>query len=718
MPPDDCRLEQPRRNAVVRGDALVVRGSFAPPDDRAVEVVIFVADVERARASPSRDGTRLRYDIPLDISRLPCRLALVVAVERASGEISSIHELTVWRPAYAPERPRIAALSIEAWIEGGAISGTVARGGPLERVDVWVRGVRTEAPLGEDGRFGVTVPGDAGAHLWAVYRDGSRPEIHLGRLPGRRARETPLGPVVAAPAKTCADLQRSKGFLNGKSVEVAIERPDGAPPRAMVDERDADGCDAFDLELAPEAGGAWYFGRRRSFQPLKAFLAADAANTRLALTYRDGRTEEAAAARMVAAGDDWTLVIRDAAGFRDVALGDLADVETTDRAAGHDPASGPPAGLKEHGRGLPKPRPTMRSDEPPFGSVVVPAFGERAPPREIRRVVLVRPGVFPTDELYVLAPLAPLLETHGAPLEVVTLSDGGDATRRVALGPRTVVVVSRSADAAWLDRLAADPRPFVIYLMDDDPPAAVDSPGLQHRYRRRMIEMASDDFQTMLRRCDRFLTTSARLAELYASPKTALIEPPFIRPAPSMAHLEDLSTLKVAYHATDAHREDIEFLYPAITRTLRQNPRIMFQLISGLPAPKPLAKLPNFELVRPMKWPDYKEFAAANPAHISLAPMLDTPFNAAKSTIKFYDAASLGAVGIYSAIAPYVGMVEDGVDGFLLANDPPAWGRLLRTLATSPKKLRRTAMACQRTASKKGARDRATAVWRALLGLD
>ena len=719
MPPDGRRLEHPRPNAVVKGDVLAVRGAFDASRSEPVAITVWVAGEERARAAPRRDGSGWRYEVPLDLAGLPCRIPLMIAAEDASGARETLHDLTVWRTAFAPDRPRIAVLTIEAVFEGGHIAGRASGDEPLGRVDVWTRGVRIEAPVDAEGRFAAWVPPGGVAHLHGVYRDGSRPDVHLGRLPERRARDDAQVAIATLEAAAPADRVWRQAYVNGRPAEVSLETTeDGRPARAIVEGRYAAGADTFDIDFNGLEDGARVYGRLTPFRPLEAFRAASAAGAKLRLTYRDGRTEQAVAVRLVAAGDDWTLVLRDDAGFRDVLLCELAGVEATTEPAGPDPADPPPSGLKAHGRGLSKPRLTMRSDELPFGSVVLPAIAPRPPPREIRKVVLIRPGAYPTDELYVLAPLGPLLEELGAPLRIVTIGDGTEAGRRLQLGPRTVVIVSRAADAAWLYRLTADQRPFVVYLMDDDPPTAVDSPGLQHRYRRRTIEILQDDFRTLLRRCDRFLTTSPRLALRYASVKTVLIEPPFIRPPASMAHLDDLSMLKVAYHATDVHHEDIAFLYPALARALRRNEAIRFQLISGLPAPKALAKLPNFEMVRPMNWPDYKAFAAANPAHVSLAPMLDTPFNAAKSTIKAFDAASLGAVGLYSAIPPYAGFVEDGVDGFLLENDPPAWGRMLETLARSPKRLRRTARACQRTARTKGALDHATAVWRALLGLE
>jgi glycosyltransferase involved in cell wall biosynthesis len=68
--------------------------------------------------------------------------------------------------------------------------------------------------------------------------------------------------------------------------------------------------------------------------------------------------------------------------------------------------------------------------------------------------------------------------------------------------------------------------------------------------------------------------------------------------------------------------------------------------------------------------------------HIGLAPLLDTPFNQAKSSIKAMDYAALGLAILASDMPVYRGSVADGPAGQLVPNTPEAWyvalNRLLR----------------------------------------
>jgi glycosyltransferase involved in cell wall biosynthesis len=59
--------------------------------------------------------------------------------------------------------------------------------------------------------------------------------------------------------------------------------------------------------------------------------------------------------------------------------------------------------------------------------------------------------------------------------------------------------------------------------------------------------------------------------------------------------------------------------------------------------------------------------------HIGLAPLLDTPFNRAKSAIKVMDYAALGLGVVASDVAVYRGSVASGPAGQLVANDARAW---------------------------------------------
>jgi glycosyltransferase involved in cell wall biosynthesis len=66
--------------------------------------------------------------------------------------------------------------------------------------------------------------------------------------------------------------------------------------------------------------------------------------------------------------------------------------------------------------------------------------------------------------------------------------------------------------------------------------------------------------------------------------------------------------------------------------------------------------------------------------HIGLAPLIETPFNLCKSSIKTMDYAAMGMAVLASDMPVYRGSVADGAAGFLVANDCAAWYAALNWL--------------------------------------
>lgn len=733
-------LETPVHGGLAPCETLRLSGRAEAGQDPIVAVRIRL-NGELAGAAPVAAG---RFEAALDIETEGSRLDLRLTGLRRSGATAEVKLLTVWRPVLAPRRERIAPLVVEYRVAGGHLSGHVAGPDRPVAIDVWRGGRVTHVAVEDDGAFSAHLAGrgHGRAHLWARFRY-DRPDAYVGdasveplqastvalettggavmvRLGGESPAPMVRAKLRAALAERLA-ARRRLAFVNGRP--ATLTRLRGAPARFALTPAGWAGAlpDRIEVELFSRDGAPLGAGESWDFSglPIRAFMASSAAGR--ALSARRGAARTIIRARRVnASGDDMVFIAEGegGAGFSAVPLSELAEVAIAeDVPFASDPAETPPPDLAAFIKSLPGPGYRLKAAERATGTVVLPCAAPKPPPSAIRRVLLLRPGPNATDELYVLRPLAPLLAKLGLALEIADSSGGPRPDE--PLGEGTAVIVSRSVNDAWLARLAQDRRSiFIIYLMDDDPPAAADSPGVPQRYRARMIEACRSDFQAMLRLCDRFVVASPGLAARYASPKTVLLEPPFIREPESLSHFDDLSRLRLAYHGTDVHRDDIAFLYEPIARCLAAFPNAHFQVISTIKPPKSFKTLSNFERIAPMGWTDYVAFARRTPVHLNLAPMLDTPFNRAKSVIKVLDTASLGAAGLYSRVPPYENAVRNGVDGLLVGNDPAEWEAALSRLIADPSRLKGIAQSGLMTARRIGALDRATAVWRRILGLD
>jgi hypothetical protein len=80
----------------------------------------------------------------------------------------------------------------------------------------------------------------------------------------------------------------------------------------------------------------------------------------------------------------------------------------------------------------------------------------------------------------------------------------------------------------------------------------------------------------------------------------------------------------------------------------------------------------------------YPSYVAKSNCHIALAPLVQHPFNEAKSEIKVLEAWAMGLPIVCSKIAPYMRAVSDGVDGLLVTDSKESWENALTKLIEDP----------------------------------
>jgi glycosyltransferase involved in cell wall biosynthesis len=140
---------------------------------------------------------------------------------------------------------------------------------------------------------------------------------------------------------------------------------------------------------------------------------------------------------------------------------------------------------------------------------------------------------------------------------------------------------------------------------------------------------------------------------------------------------------RVLYHGVPVRLRDYEIARPAVDALAAEMPSLRRVWLGAAEEKRVVAAMDE---VRP--WVDgLPEFAAALVAarpDIGLAPLVDEPFNRAKSELHWVEYAMAGAASIVSGFdgdGPY-DVVRDGVDA-LVAHTPADWDRHLRSLAGS-----------------------------------
>lgn len=287
--------------------------------------------------------------------------------------------------------------------------------------------------------------------------------------------------------------------------------------------------------------------------------------------------------------------------------------------------------------------------------------------RETEGVYLIEERPNPSTDYFVL----PAVSSPGVRVERCGFRDlpsPGD------LVGATVVFV-RYVPPAWtrlLDRANPALRRLVLFV-DDDVLDIGATAGMPWRYRFKLARLAAWK-QRWLRRKQAELW----VATDYLQRKYADWRPRLVRPMPAASSEE---VCRVFYHGSASHGAEIRWLRRVMADVLRRNNRVVFEIIGGKDVYRLFRMLPRVTVVHPMRWAAYQAFLAMPGRHVGLAPLLDVPFNRARSCTKFFDITRCGAVGVYAGDGAYAEVVRNGVEGLIVEQDPAAWAEAILRLA-------------------------------------
>lgn len=238
-----------------------------------------------------------------------------------------------------------------------------------------------------------------------------------------------------------------------------------------------------------------------------------------------------------------------------------------------------------------------------------------------------------------------------------------------------VVVFVRYVPPAWA-KLVEAVRPrlrTLAFFMDDDVLEVGASAGLPWRYRFKLARLAAWRSGWLRRQAAELWVSTPYLRQKYADWHPRLVLP---SPAAGCADVR-----RVFYHGTASHAAEIRWLRPVVEEALRRDGRLAFEIAGGRDVHRLYRGMSRVTVAHPMKWPAYQAFLAMPGRHIGLAPLLETPFNRARSYTKFFDITRCGAVGVYAPDGACAGVVGHGVDGLVVAQEREAWVEAILRLA-------------------------------------
>ncbi len=296
-------------------------------------------------------------------------------------------------------------------------------------------------------------------------------------------------------------------------------------------------------------------------------------------------------------------------------------------------------------------------------------------------VVVLQRGENPSTDYY----LRPRLEASPG-LDWV-IADLDERPQDVALfadpNRRPRIVFCRYANPAWLAALeAAAPRLAGVSLfMDDDLPAMVADRSLPAAARGKVARHYARHAEALSKLTDQVWVSTPELARRYPAMRATVLEPvpEADPPAPSPADCR-----LIVYHGTDVHGAERHFALEVACRFPVHRIPASFEITGDDALAADARSLAHVSITPQRPWPEYRSVEAGRQAAILLGPLQDSAVNGARASVKRFDAARLGAAGVYADALPYAADVTDGKDGLLLSMEPDAWVAALIALMENP----------------------------------
>ena len=324
----------------------------------------------------------------------------------------------------------------------------------------------------------------------------------------------------------------------------------------------------------------------------------------------------------------------------------------------------------------------------------------------------------PTVDYYFLG----AMETHVSPDE-----NCGAERPMARLGPHTfahagTLVIIRYATPDELVKIEAGSWTRVFYVIDDMLPIAAQCDELPETYRAKLADFARDVLPRILTHQPTIVAPSQAILDLFPERPRELLDPCILSVADEFSHFPAGSSspaapLRLAFLGTRSHARGIEFLVSVLEGLAAKRANVTTTLFFGKHLPRALSSLVGIDNRPALDWPQFRQFLARERYHVLLAPLPLSPFNAGRSITKIFDAAAVGACGLFSDRAPFRGAVTSGENGLLLADDPARWVAEILRLSENPSDALRLAKGGAALARQLGDPQRLRNFWIERMGL-
>ncbi|HUF87848.1 MAG TPA: hypothetical protein VMM59_10750 [Thermohalobaculum sp.] len=229
----------------------------------------------------------------------------------------------------------------------------------------------------------------------------------------------------------------------------------------------------------------------------------------------------------------------------------------------------------------------------------------------------------------------------------------------------------------------------LVYFIDDAVEQGVRDACLPFLYRQKLRLVERDTARRVVPAAAAVVVSSPVLARLYSDvAETHVIHPYWSEAIAGHDHFARLlggeGWIDVACLGSAVHRADLAFLWPVLGAVLAAHPRVRLHLPERQRVPPALAGHPRILAIPGRGWTIYRAALRPRRFHLALYPLMDTPFNRARSVNKLIEHAVVGAAPLYSRSWPEAWRAGAAGAGLLLGSDPGEWRDAIEGLLARP----------------------------------
>ena len=230
--------------------------------------------------------------------------------------------------------------------------------------------------------------------------------------------------------------------------------------------------------------------------------------------------------------------------------------------------------------------------------------------------------------------------------------------------------------SVFLAKRARESGCFVISMYDDDlynPPKSRPTPAWRIACVKNALAQSN-----LLSTCSPHIREKYRdfTADKRAFSSDSVVNPSEIKEIlPLSEQADSVEKVKLIYAANAGHTVFFNrFIMPVMPKLAeRYAGKISMTFMGVNPDLSQYASLIDVELMSSMPLAEYRQKIQDGNYDIGLSPLISDEFTKCKYFNKFIEYTMAGIVGMYSNTEPYTYVVEDGVNGFLVNDDPEDW---------------------------------------------